>query len=387
MRVGIDASNLRAGGGLTHLAELLRAASPQEHGVTQVVIWAGRETLAQLPERPWLERAHEPMLDRALPARLYWQRVKLARLARRRCDCLWVPGGSYSGSFKPFITMSRNLLPFESAERRRYGPSWMLIKMLLLKQSQTRSFRKAERVIFLTEYARSVVGQAIRPGQPCNRQPIVPHGVNRRFYLPPRKQQPIRAYSPRKPFGFLYVSKVEPYKHQWQVVEAVARLRQTGVPVALDLIGGPECPRSARRLIEAIGRADPRGDFIRYLDHVPHSELTTYYHRADGFIFASSCENMPNILMEAMASGLPIACSERGPMPEVLGNGGVYFDPERPEEIAAVLRSFLDAPDLRERCATFAHERARQYSWERCARETFSVLSLRYPGKTQLGEL
>ncbi|MGH9767050.1 MAG: glycosyltransferase, partial [Blastocatellia bacterium] len=302
MRVGIDGSNLRAGAALTHLVELLWAAKPEEHGITQVVIWAGRETLAQIPTKPWLERVHEPMLDHASPVRLYWQRVKLPRLARQRCHCLWVPGGAYGGSFNPFIAMACDMLPFESAERRRYGPSWTQIKMLLLKQSLTRSFRRAERVIFPTDYARSVVGQATRLG---DQQPVIPGGVNPRFYLPPRQQKSIKAYCLREPFRFLYVSKIEPYKHQWQVVEAVAMLRQAGIPVALDLIGDPECPRSTRRLLKEIGRVDPRGDFVHYLYHVSDSNLMGFYHRADGFIFASSYENMPAILLEAMASGLP----------------------------------------------------------------------------------
>jgi len=375
MRIGIDASNLRAGGGRNHLIELLWAARPEKYGITKVVVWAGREMLAQLPARPWLERAHEPMLDRALPVRIYWQTVRLARLARRRCDCLWIPGGSYSGSFKPFIAMSQNLAPFESAEMWRYRASWLFIKLILLKWSHTRSFRNAEKVIFLTEYARSVIGQAARLGESGGQQPIIPYGLSRRFDLPPRTQKPLSNYSPQEPFRFLYVSKIEPYKHQWHVVEAMARLRQAGVPVTLDLIGGPECPRSARRLIEAIELVDPRRTFIRYLDHVPHSELTAFYHNSDGFIFASSCESMPNILLEAMAAGLPIACSDRGPMPEVLGEAGVYFDPERPEEIAAALRSLLGDLSLRERCAALAYERAQQYSWERCARETFSALA------------
>jgi glycosyltransferase involved in cell wall biosynthesis len=375
MRIGIDASNLRDGGGLTHMIELLCAAKPEEHGIDRVVLWGGRDILGQIPDRPWLERVHEPMLDRALPARLYWQKLRLAQLARDRCDCLWVPGGSYGGSFKPFVTMSRNLLPFEGPERKRFGASWMGLKMLLLKRSQARSFRNAETVIFLTEYAREVVGQSARLSRPRDQQPIIPHGVNRRFYLPPRDQRALRAYSLQNPFRFLYVSKVEPYKHQWQVAEAVAMLRHTGIPVALDLIGGSACPRSTRRLLKTIERVDPRKNFVQYMNHVPYSKLTSYYHRADAFIFASSCENMPNILLEAMASGLPIACAQRGPMPEVLGAAGRYFDPERPEEIAAALRALLDDPKLRARCANLAFERARQYSWERCAQETFSALA------------
>ena len=92
-------------------------------------------------------------------------------------------------------------------------------------------------------------------------------------------------------------------------------------------------------------------------------------------MFASSCENMPIILLEGMASGLPIACSHRGPMPEVLCGAGVYFDPENADEIAATLRQLIDDPELRRRCAEGAFAKAQAYySWERCARETFTFL-------------
>src|SRR5262249_14967918 len=77
----------------------------------------------------------------------------------------------------------------------------------------------------------------------------------------------------------------------------------------------------------------------------------------------------------AMAAGLPIACSNRGPMPEILGDAGVYFDPERPEELVTAIEALLKDADVRQRCARDAYDRARQYSWERCAKETFSFLS------------
>ncbi|MBA2527333.1 MAG: glycosyltransferase family 4 protein [Pyrinomonadaceae bacterium] len=371
MRLGIDASNLRAGGGVTHLVELLHAARPQEHGIRRVIIWAGQNTLKEIPAKPWLERVHEPMLDQPLPVRLYWQKVKLSQLANQHCDCLFVPGGSYSGAFRPFVTMSRNLLPFERAERRRYGLSWMFVKLFLLRLGQTRSLHNADGVIFLTEYARSVVKQATNLN---GYQPIIPHGINKCFYLPPRAQRPISDYSLNEPFRLLYVSTVDVYKHQWHVVEAVARLRKEGVPLALDLVG-PVYQPALRRLRKVITRVDLGEGFIRYRGPVPYSELVSYYHRADGFAFASSCENMPNILLEAMASALPIACSDRGPMPEMLGDAGAYFNPEQPGEIAKALRSLIEDPALREHHVWSAHNRAQSYSWERCARETFSYLA------------
>ncbi len=58
----------------------------------------------------------------------------------------------------------------------------------------------------------------------------------------------------------------------------------------------------------------------------------------------------------------------------MLGEGGLYFDPEKPAEIAEAIETLVRDPDLRARCARTAFERAASYSWERCARETLSFI-------------
>jgi glycosyltransferase involved in cell wall biosynthesis len=76
-----------------------------------------------------------------------------------------------------------------------------------------------------------------------------------------------------------------------------------------------------------------------------------------------------------MASGLPIACSDRGPMPEVLKDGGVYFDPEDPTSIESAIRSLLTDPGLRKRVMARAKQLSDEYSWGRCSAETWRFLA------------
>ncbi len=111
------------------------------------------------------------------------------------------------------------------------------------------------------------------------------------------------------------------------------------------------------------------------MDFVRHDEIPALLAKADLFIFASSCERFPVTLGEAMASGLPIACSDRGPMPEVLEDGGAYFDREDPDSIAAAIEDLINDPGKRTRLAARAKELSRQYSWSRCAHETFSFIA------------
>ena len=372
MRVGIDASNLRQGGGVTHLVELLREAWPYTHGIEEVVVYAGGETLDKISPRPWLRKAYDSMLDQPLPVRTYWQYVRLPQLARQDCDVLFAPGGRVSGSFKPVVTMSRNLLPFESAERRRYGVSRMHLKLLLLRGIQTRSFRIADGVIFLNQFARSVVMDHAKKLK--GQSTIIPHGIGKQFQREPIAQRPLSAYSKEKPIHLLYVSIVDLYKHQWNVVEAVSLLRRQGMPIQLNLVG-PAYPPAMRYLLETMARLRLSGKVIRYHGSVPYSLLPEFYHQADIAVFASSCENMPNILLEAMAAGLPIACSSRGPMPSVLGDAGTYFDPEQPREIADALALLIGNRKMRETYAHDAYQRSQVYSWERCAEDTFAFIA------------
>jgi glycosyltransferase involved in cell wall biosynthesis len=371
MRVGIDASNLGPGGSMTHLSNLLAAAEPEAAGISRLVVWGGSRNLARLPERAWLERVPVAALDGGLVRRLLWQRFRLPALARAGCDVLFVPGGNASPRFRPLVTMSRNMLPFEWGELRRYGLSWMSLRLLLLRVGQARTFRRADGLIFLTEYARSRVAQIAR--LPA-RVTVIPHGVEERFRIPPREPRALGDCSPERPLRALYVSIVDVYKHQWHVARAVHALRAAGLPIAIDFVGPAYAPALARFQAE-LRELDAEGSFLRYRGAVPFEKLHELLRESELFVFASSCENMPNVLLEGMAAGLPIACSNRGPMPEVLGDAGVPFDPERPEEIARAIRVLAEDVGLRRRCAEAASTRARDFSWRRCAQATLAFLA------------
>ena len=95
LTIGIDATNIRIGGGITHLVELLRAAQPAEHGIDRIVVWGGTPTLTALEDRPWLVKRNPPALDKGLLQRTLWQRFCLSQATRDEgCDVLFVPGGS-----------------------------------------------------------------------------------------------------------------------------------------------------------------------------------------------------------------------------------------------------------------------------------------------------
>ena len=373
MILGIDASNIRSGGAIENLVQLLKVINPRDYGFSRVQIWSGKDTLSYIDDRIWLKKVHEPLLDNSLVYRLFWQFSRLTKLLHSaKCDILFVPGGSYHGRFRPFVAMSQNLLPFEWHEIKRYRISWQLLRNILLYFSQSRTFMNSQGLIFLTSYAQNKVLKRIKHLS-CKKV-IIPHGVNKDIFSLPRKQYPIENYSSKHPFRLLYVSFVDFYKHQWHVAEAIALLRKANISLQLVIIGAAN-PSALKVLQSTIHSIDPQHKFISYLGAVPHKDLANHFANTDLFIFASSCETISLTLLEGMASGLPIVCSKCSSMSETLGEDGEYFDPENPEDIARAIYKLIQSPNLRSVNANKTYNRAQAYSWARCGAETFNFLS------------
>src|SRR5579864_3974930 len=180
MRLGIDASNLRGGGGITHLAALLTHVDPEESGIERVVVWGPQATLDQVPQAAWLEKSPCAELEGSPLTRLSWRSNKLPRLARDNCELLFAPGGLCSDRFHPVVTMSRNMLPFQWEEMGRYGSSAMWARLVYLRFAQARSFRRADGVIFLSQFAMAAVRRITGPL--AGSTAVIPHGVAEQFF-------------------------------------------------------------------------------------------------------------------------------------------------------------------------------------------------------------
>jgi len=373
MIIGIDATNIRHGGGLTHLYEILKQYDHQIKPSIKVVVWSGEITLKKIGEYGWLKKVEPDLLNRNLFYRMFWQRFLLSREATKEgCDVLFMPGGSFTGTFHPVVSMSQNLLPFEYSELRRYRGQLTYFRLLFLQLTQTRTFKRSEGVIFLTKYAEEAVLKVTGPLQGVTIQ--VSHGYNEEISSTPKQQRSIDEYSDENPYRILYVSTIDEYKHQWHVVDAIVRLRSCGIPVVLDLVGSSPNGNAYNKLREAIREFDPEEVAVNYRGEVPYQEIKSVYSSADMAMWASSCETFGIILLEAMSAGLPVASSNRGATHEILGDAGCYFNPENPDEIYRCLDRMIHDPELREEYSRKSFSISKKYSWNRCAKETFEFL-------------
>ena len=363
MVVGIEATNIRAGGGITHLKELLSYATPKKQGVSKVIIWSGKSTLDQLPEKEWLEKRTHKLLDKSIFHRIWWLKL-ISKNQFSDCDILFAPGGLYSGSFHPYVSMSQNMLVFEQKERARFGYNLTRLRLKILSYVQSKSFKNAEGVLFISNYAKKYISNKLRAKFKSS---VVYHGISDRFRSKPRRQREASELTINKPLNLLYVSIVNVYKHQDVLAKAIHELNDEGFHIKLTMVGA-SYPISLKKLKPLLN------ENVEYVGKIPFEEIDKVYHDSDVFIFASTCENMPNILVEAMSAGLPVLSSNYGPMPEILTENGLYFDPCDIQSVKKSIKLIYSDDKLRTDLSQKSYDHSKQFNWENCANQTFEFL-------------
>lgn len=376
MRIGIDASNIGGGGGITHLKELLNHIDDIEtlYGIKEIIVFSSDKVLRQITPNKKLTKVTFHQFNTGLLDRVIFQVKHYDKEIAARCDILLSITGDYVGTFQPLIGMSRNMLLYERDVWKEIKQPKEIIRFWLNFQKQKRCFKNASGIIFISDFAKKYVNDVLDISSKTEQQKIS-HGVSARFNGIVRTQEHILKYSQNNPFNFLYVSPIHVYKNQWRVVKAVAQLREKGYPVTLTLIGGVIFEPEGKLLEKTIRQVDPNSEFITFRGHVSYDKIDQYYKNAQGLIFASNCENMPNTLMESMASGVPIICSNKEPMPEFLKDGGFYFNPKSTDSIESTLKEFLIEPEKRNEMAQKNLTEIKNYNWEKTAKQTFDFIS------------
>jgi glycosyltransferase involved in cell wall biosynthesis len=170
---------------------------------------------------------------------------------------------------------------------------------------------------------------------------------------------------------FLHVGARYPYKNFDGLIRAFgdARLYRTH-----KLVTFSSQPLTAEELT-AVDRAGvPRSSVVAAGgdDHM----LARFYAGAEALVFPSLYEGFGIPLVEAMHSGCPIATSNTSSMPEVAGDAAIYFDPRDVKSISeAMIRIASSSPDTRSLLIANGKERSKEFSWQRCAAETYRIYS------------
>ena len=368
MKIVINALSARQGGGQTYLKNLL-AYLPDRPDL-ELIVYA--PTSLALPEDRRIRRGSTRWPTDNPLLRSIWERLALPRvLARERADLLFCPGGLLSLRVPAgcrSAVMFRNMIPFDARARRAVPIGLQRLRNWLLEHLMLDSMAKADLTIFISEFARKVIEARIRVPE----AQTIPHGIGSAFRtlgqtIERPGQLPLGRY-------LLYVSKFDRYKHQTEVVQGFGRLPQDlQRQYTLVLVGETDHP-SAARIDEMKDRWCVPGS-VQLLGAVPYAQLPGFYQHAEAIVFASSCENCPNILLEALASGRPVLSSNVMPMPEFGGPGIEYFSPFDPDDIASALHRVLTDAQRAQGVAASGTAASRRFDWTQAAAATWVSLA------------
>ena len=225
--------------------------------------------------------------------------------------------------------------------------------------------RRAHRVIADSQSTRDDLVELV--GLSVERIDVVPLGLGAIRRSEPASQAQLRE---RLQLGerpvVLSLSAKRPHKNLLALIGALARIAPGGRPV-LVLAGYPtEHEAQLRERARTLGVEDD----VRFPGWLSEVEVEGLWALAAAFVFPSLYEGFGLPVLEAMARGVPVACSNASSLPEVVGDAALLFDPREESAIADAVARLLSERVLRERLIAAGRERVHEFTWERTARAT-----------------
>ncbi len=226
--------------------------------------------------------------------------------------------------------------------------------------------RRSDRVIAISKSTRDDIVELL--GASVERIDVVPNGLGTVRRAEPLPQSEVRArFDLIGKRVALSLSAKRPHKNLLVLIEALASIPPEHRPV-LVLPGYPTWHEGQLR-----ARAEELGvdRDVRFLDWVSGAELEGLWEVADVFVFPSLYEGFGLPVLEAMARGVPVACSDAASLPEVAGDAALLFDPHDERAIATAIETLLSQDEsARARMVEAGIARAAQFTWQRTARGT-----------------
>lgn len=224
---------------------------------------------------------------------------------------------------------------------------------------------RADHVIAVSAFTAGQVTELL--GFPAERVSVVHHGFDPVDEVASEELAAFRAELAGDAPIVLSVGAIQERKNTARLVQAFTRL--SGDPVLV--LAGAEGFGGAA-IAEQI-EASPAAGRMRRLGYVDAATRAKLYRLADVFAFPSLDEGFGIPVLEAMSCGLPVLTSDRSALPEVAGGAALLVDPYSVDAIETGLAGLLDDADIRARMGRAGLRRAAEFSWDRCARETYAI--------------
>jgi glycosyltransferase involved in cell wall biosynthesis len=346
IRIGVNALYLIPGGvGGTeiYLRNLLRALAEID-SENQYIVFTNRETGADLvPDRPNFVRSPQRVSASFRPARILWEQIALPFAARKhRLNVMFNPGFT-----APLLCGCPMVTVFHDLQHKRHPEYFRWFHLPFWNFLVWASARRSRGAIAVSQStADDLQRYYSRSAQ------VIQHGVERELLEIAQHRQP-KDY-------LLCASTTHPHKNLERLLRVHAQIKNAPKLILTGVRG------FAAEEIERLA-----GSSVEIFGWVPRERLFELYRGAIGFIYPSTFEGFGMPVLEAMAAGVPVACSDIPPLREIAQSTVHFFDPANDREIRDALLLLASGKISTDA----AQRRAAQFTWEKTARATLDYLS------------
>jgi len=371
MKIGVDTFACGSGKSAVgaYLSELLRRAPPS--GSRFELFGWEYDRFAYSDDAPDLQFVSRCSVY-GRSANAIWHMFRYPRFAKERLyDACFFPAAHRQpphNSPCPTVGVVHDMAAYWGTRRTREHLG------AVLRTVMPDSLRRLDRIIAVSEWVKQELVDLVRVKE--NRIEVVPNGIDGAAFYPRAYEDGVeilvQPFSFRRPY-ILCVSRIDhPVKNHARLIKAFDIFKErTGYPHRLVLAG--EDSFNADRVKAAAGRARNRND-IFFTGYFPLKGLPELYAGADLAVAPSMYEGFGTGVLEAMASGIPVACAQAASLPEVAGNAVLYFDPLDIEEMADRMVTLVCDREQRAERVRLGLERARDFSWDKCAERTLAII-------------
>ena len=376
MRVGINALSVthrKTGGGETYLNNLV-GAMLEEPGDWSFYVFVREADRDAFPfESPNFTIVECPNVGNPY-LRVAYEQTGLRRLITKfRLDVLHCPANfAVLGVGIPTVVTIQMIqtLVLPHLDRRSRAARFLVNQMLK---------RSAHSATLLTTVSDNTRQEIItRLGVAEDRVAAIHHGGAGPQFRPQKPaNHPLDGYGVSGPY-ILSISSVYAYKNYCRLLEGYAMLRKgSGIRESLVIVGKVVDVSHYQEMMDLVDRLGLT-DSIVHIHGLPYESLPEIYAGASAYVFPSVIESFGLTTLEAMACGVPVACSNASAIPEICGDAPVYFDPDNPEDIAAKILMILRDGTLRADIVRRGLARSKEFSWRRAAQLTMAEYERAY---------
>lgn len=238
-----------------------------------------------------------------------------------------------------------------------------------------RSALRADRIVTVSENAKREIAEFLNIND--SKISVIYHGVKSHFNeigISKEKstEDTISTFN-LNPGYLLYVGAVSPHKNIEKLLATLSVLRDHHSITCQLVLAGPDYSGYASHLRSIADRLGISEQIV-FLGYVPYEKLPFLYHRAKVFVLLSLCESFGLPILEAMACGCPVVCSNVSSLPEIAGDAAVLVDPNDPLSVADAIKVLLEDEEYRRSIIAMGKKRVMNFSWDQAASQTIEVI-------------